>query len=248
MQTCRQDRRYGVEADMSDATRAREVLGEAQQAAQAALRRSRASWFPLVVFGVIILGALPLFVEPPMGDGGMSSSDSFPSGFLGGWFLADFGKWVSLYWLVSLPLGYLATVLYFRRRAERAGVASRSTGLVVTGVGLLGLLVLAGLGLLGFLGGMIFFPMLVLRGLAPLLTVAVGLIVLAVAERNRALTGISLVFLALSLLVGLYNVENVLYRIGWDFSYRYSNWPSLILPGAFLLISGLVLRRTQRVS
>jgi hypothetical protein len=226
---------------MTDATHAHALLTGAQRAAAQARARSRASWFPLVVFGLLILGALPLFVYPGSADG-FSSPSSRLDGVLGGWFLPRSGRWVAVYWLVALPVGYLATATYFRRRARRTGVASRPGPLVLTGVLLLAVLVVVSLqGYVGILPGN-----LVVRGLSPLLTVAVGLVVLAVADRSPALGGIALVFLGITLLVTLYDLVNVVYRLGWQVPYRFDAWPNVVLPGVFLLVCGLVLRRRQQ--
>ena len=172
-----------------------------------------------------------------------TSSSSRLDGLLGGWFLPDFGRWVAVYWLVALPLGYLATAAYFRRRARRTGVASRPGPLVLTGVLLLAMFVVVSLqGYVGILPGD-----LVVRGLGPLLTVAVGLTVLAVADRSPALAVVAPGFLGgITLLVNLYDLVNVLYRLGWTVPYRFDTWPNVVLPGVFLLGCGLVLRRRQQ--
>jgi hypothetical protein len=229
------------EVAMTDATHAHTLLAGAQRAAAQARARSRASWFPLVVFGLVILGSLPLFVYPEPVDG-FSYSSSRLDGVLGGWFLSDFGRWVAVYWLVALPLGYFTTAAYFRRRARRTGLASRPGPLVLTGVLLLAMLVVVSLqSYVGIVPGN-----LVVRGLSPLLTVAVGLIVLAVSDRSPALGVIALAFLGISLLVNLYDLVNLMYRLGWEVPYRFDTWPNVVFPGAFLLVCGLVLRRRQQ--
>ena len=57
---------------------------------------------------------------------------------------------------------------------------------------------------------------LVLRGTFPFVIIAAGLWVLAWAERSRALTVIAAVYTATALLASLYNIENVLFRLGWS--------------------------------
>jgi hypothetical protein len=71
--------------------------------------------------------------------------------------------------------------------------------------------------------------------------------VLAVADRSKALAGIALAFLGLALLANLYDLVNLLSRLGWSVPDEYSLWPNLVVPGVFLLVSGLALRRTQRL-
>lgn len=228
---------------MSDATQAHQLLAGAQQAAEQTVRRSRASWFPLVVFGLLVLGALPVFVQSFTQEKDDVTHTRL-DGILGGWFLPHAGRWVALYWLIALPAGYLATALYFRWRARRSGVASRPVALVATGGALLVLLLVQNA---GFLGIVPLHPNLVVRGLSPLLTVAFGILVLAVADRSKALAGIALAFLGLALLANLYDLVNLLSRLGWSVPYEYSLWPNLVVPGVFLLVSGLALRPVQRL-
>jgi hypothetical protein len=62
----------------------------------------------------------------------------------------------------------------------------------------------------------------------------------------------ALFFLALALLANLYNVENEVYRLGWDLPVGAVDLPNLVVPGLFLLVGGAgfwwadrrVLRRT----
>jgi hypothetical protein len=216
---------------MSDATQAQNWLTGANVAAEEALRRSRASWFPLTVFGLLILGALPFFVFPWRADRAWDVLIDVPYP----------GPWAARYWLIALPAGYLATAAYFRWRAGRAGVARRYLPFVVAGLALLVLLVVSQT------KGIVLHPNLWIRGLGPLLTVALGLLILAIADRSRALAAIVVVFLAITVLVSLYDVINILYRLGWSISPRFHDWPNLILPGLFLLVSGLVLLRKQRL-
>jgi len=77
----------------------------------------------------------------------------------------------------------------------------------------------------------------VVRGLTPLLTIALGLFVLAWAERSGPLMGFAAGFMALALLLALYNVENVFYRIGVGVPAPAIN---VIIAGAVLLLGGAV--------
>lgn len=88
---------------------------------------------------------------------------------------------------------------------------------------------------------------LVSRGLTPLLTVAVGILVLAWTERSASLAVFAVGFVGLVLVADLYNIENVFYRVGVSVPAPAIN---VIIPGAALLLLGaaygLAARRARR--
>jgi hypothetical protein len=59
-------------------------------------------------------------------------------------------------------------------------------------------------------------PDLFVRGLPPLLTVALALTLLVWVERSRALTAITVAFLVIALTANLYDPENLFARVGGD--------------------------------
>ena len=189
-----------------------EWLGTAQQLRRRTRAASRRYWFPLVVFGLITLGSTPLYVEP-------SASGSLSSSFVGGFLVSD-PRRLSLYWVVATAMGYVATVLYYRWRDRRSGMVASVRPFVVTGVALFVLLALVspgGLALVGlpstwtpwFRVGDLF-----IRGLTPLLTIAIGLLVLSAFERSVAFVAYALAFLGVALTVNLYDIGNLTYRLG----------------------------------
>lgn len=94
---------------------AQEMLSEVERARSKTRAKRRGAWFALVMFGVILLVAAPLYVSRRLAvyaDGSTLSTS-------GGW-------WVSLYWLLAVPLGYAACVWYYRRHADRTGVSGPS--------------------------------------------------------------------------------------------------------------------------
>jgi len=203
------DRGEAVEVDRGEAV---EWLGTAQQLRRRTRAASRRYWFPLVVFGLITLGSTPLYVEP-------SASGSLSSSFVGGFLVSD-PRRLSLYWVVATAMGYVATVLYYRWRDRRSGMVASVRPFVVTGVALFVLLALVspgGLALVGlpstwtpwFRVGDLF-----IRGLTPLLTIAIGLLVLSAFERSVAFVAYALAFLGVALTVNLYDIGNLTYRLG----------------------------------
>ena len=101
-------------------------------------RQTRAArhayWFPLVLFGLLTCGAAPLYVAaaaPPA-----SGAHAFDSGpiLLGGTPFGTSTFYIGWYWAVALVGGYLLTLLWYRRHADRAGVRTPARGYLITGV------------------------------------------------------------------------------------------------------------------
>lgn len=151
------------------------------------------------------------------------------SWFAGGFFLRS--PWlVSLFWLVTLPAGYGLTVLYYRERARRSGVGGSVWPYVFAGMGLLAFLVTASV------VGRLQPGDLFVRGLTPLLTISLGLFVLARSERSSPLALFAAGFLALTLLLNLYDIENLFSRAGMSVPVPAI---SLIVAGGVLVVGGL---------
>jgi hypothetical protein len=87
-----------------------------------------------------------------------------------------------------------------------------------------------------------------IRGMQPLLVIAIGLIALAVTERSRAFLTFVVGFLGLALLSCLYDVSNLFERLGLGSTWNGNNeaLPNLILPGLYLLIGGVVFYFVRR--
>ena len=151
------------------------------------------------------------------------------SWFAGGFFLRS-PSLVSLFWLIGLPVGYGLAVLSYHRRALARGVAGPVWPYVLTGIGLLAFLVVASI------VGRLQPGDLFIRGLTPLLTIALGLFVLAWVERSSPLAVFAAAFLALALIVNLYDIENVFSRAGIGVPVPAI---SLIVPGSILVLAGV---------
>ncbi|MDX5460350.1 MULTISPECIES: hypothetical protein [Micromonospora] len=206
----------------------------------------QAYWLPLLLFGVLIAAAAPLYVEsvepPPLRAG----SDGPALTGLGGGFLEKSAA-LGWYWLVALVGGYLAGLAWYRWHGRRAGVQTPTRAYVVAGIAgtLVGLALPIVLEFLllntsaplssgtSWLTG----PLLGLanRGMLPHLVIAVGLAVLAHLERSRSLW----------VVVGLYTVVLVAVNAWFQISdlqsgdlTRFSFMLAAMLPAPILLIGG----------
>lgn len=211
-------------------------------------RARRGLWFPLVLFGLVILASTPLYVNPTMtttpafltpdvpsdpstftGSGG----DSGLLGFSPGGMFSFSPVMVTVFWLVATPVGYVLTAGFYWLQARRRGVATSIRAYVLTGLGLFALLVATSTPVVR-----VSFPGdLTIRGLTPLIAVALGLFVLARVERSWALLAFAVPFLTLSVAANLYNMENVVYRLGLGSAGPEVN---VIVVGSVLLIAGVI--------
>jgi hypothetical protein len=250
-----------------------ELLGELAAMRRRTRSARHAYWFPLVLFGLLSCAAVPLYAaaaEPhfhciavmpsgsvrcPLASGAMTSganSGSEPL-VLGGTPIGGNGFYLGWYWLVALVVGYLLTVLWYRRHARRAGVQTSARGYLVTSVVLTVLAVVipplaSQIGFVSRLWHDIPGDLLI-RGTFAFLIIAAGLWALAWAERSVALVITAAVYTGTALLASLYNVENVLFRLGWRPGFgdlSLTVLPNVLLPAAVLLIAGAVAFVAQR--
>jgi hypothetical protein len=228
-----------------------DLLGEMRALRRRVRTARHAYWFPLVLFGLLTLASAPFYVLPSYPAGrAVAAGDAFPLPVLGGFPGATVRGYLGYYWLAALLAGLLLTLLWYRWNARRVGLQTPARASVVT-VAVLTVLALVipllsrvrsphWLSWLRFLGAL--WPGdLVMRGTFPLVIIAAGLWVLSWAERSRALVVIAAVYTATALLASLYNVENVLFRLGWNPSGRdwsLTSLPNVLLPALVLLVAG----------
>ena len=226
-------------------------------------RRVRAArhayWFPLVVFGLLIGASAPFYLQPAMhassgravGQLIVGTGTTMPmlSKFDG----SLLSSYLPNYWLTALLAGLLLTLLWYRRHARQVGLATPARGSVVTvAVVTVLTIVLPPLSLIGWLRWLqVLWPGdLIVRGTFPFLIIAAGLCVLAWAERSPALAVIAVVYTGVALLVSLYDIENVLFRLGWNTNTaddgRLSSLPGVLLPALILLAAGAGAFAVQR--
>jgi hypothetical protein len=215
---------------------ARELVADLDRLRTRTRERSRAWWFPLVLFGALDLLALPFHVDWSSGAGG--ADDTTPS-FWESLVVLTWGGMDSpaplrtgLYWFAALTIGYVGTGLYYRRHALTTGLRRPVRWFVS----------------LGLLLTVFFLPVRILlmlplwRTTSALVIVLVTVVVLAVRERDRRLWAVTGVLVLVTVLVNAYNVENVLFRLGVPYAEWWTALPNVALPGLVLLVGGLLAR------
>jgi hypothetical protein len=227
-------------------------------------RRTRAArhayWFPLVLFGVLTCVSVPFYIQP-FGPRGLVIERAQPGPqlpVLGGFpgFLVH--RYLGYYWLAALFAGLLLTLLWYRGNARRVGLQTPARSYVITVAVLTALAVVIPplsqvrsphwLSWLHHL--QVLWPAdLIARGTFPFVIIAAGLWTLARAERSRALTVIAAVYTGTALLASLYNIENLLFRLGWNPAPRdwdLTSLPNVVLPAFVLLAAGAGAFAVQR--
>ncbi|MGI8415273.1 MAG: hypothetical protein ACR2P2_03515 [Nakamurella sp.] len=228
----------GTDAVAEDPNEARAWLNDVGRL-RASTRRVRLDyWFPVLLFGVLVLAATPLYALHSRGSSDFRYVTEFPDYLPGGNFLGN-PTAVALYWLIGIPVAYLLTAGFYWLRARRRGIATSSRSFVLVGIGLLALLVLNALqetGKISF-GIAVWLPGdLTVRGLLPLIVVALAFSVLARAERSIGLLLFAASFLALVIVANLYDLENLTYRMGWGAAGPEVN---VLVVGGFLTLGGI---------
>lgn len=241
--------------EASDPAQAKAWIDDVSVLQNRTRRARRGLWFPLVLFGLVILASTPLYMHfngdtppipallappdvppvpttPPAADIGIGGSSGLLHFFTGGMFTFSPLK-ITVFWLVAGPMAYLVTAGFYWLQARRRGVATSSRAYVLTGLGLFALLVATSTPLIPV-------PVhgnLLVRGLTPLLAVALGLFVLARVERSWALLAFAVPFLALCVTANLYDMANLTYRLGLGSAGPEVN---VIVVGSVLLLTGVI--------
>jgi len=230
------------------------LLGEVSRLRRQARARRHAYWFPLVLFGLLTCASAPFYVLPGSRDGSFAIGGPFVPIFAGAFPRTGWQAYLGCYWLAALAAGLGLTWFWYRVHARRVGLVTPARGYLITGA----VLIAAG-ALPWFIwwvfGRSAFSPFLflpgdlIIRGTFPFLIIAVGFWVLTVAERSWGLFAATAVYTAAALLASLYDIENMLFRLGWNPSgsgWRLTTLPNVLLPALILLIAGAAAFAVQR--
>lgn len=188
-------------------------------------------WVASVVFGVLILGAVPFYVRstPPSPGQPAFFGQAFEV-----WTAAPLARWSTVYWAVGIAVGFAVVVTSYHLRARRLGVQGRLWPAIVVGIVLLGLA-------MWWNNGSGAWPReFWLRGTAVLVVIAAGLLVLSGLERSLPFVAFALGFFGLALLSCLYTYANVFFHLGIDLFAGDGAPANLVVPGAYLLVGGVV--------
>ncbi|WP_055585675.1 hypothetical protein [Peterkaempfera griseoplana] len=222
----------------------KEVLADLGELSRRVRAAQRGTWFPLLLFGLLTLGAVlanrltfsvRTITSCPDLKGTATECTLVRQGAPG-------------YWVVGLTLAYAATAFFYVRRSRSRGVGTPVRPYVVTGLVLVAVLGATTLWTIrnGFpqpgdridFWGLHLDPgsgptQLLERFTGSALTVGIPLLVLSWVERNRALLLFTLAYLALELAP---------ISTGWAGVATTSPWsslPRLALPALFLLLGAL---------
>jgi hypothetical protein len=235
-----------------------ELLAEMKALRRRARTARHAYWFPLVLFGVLTCASVPFYAQPGDQAGETGAQAGPPLPILGGSSGLTSQRFLGYYWLAALVGGLLLTLLWYRRNARRVGLATPARGFVVATAALtmlaLAIPLLSQVRSPHWLSWLqhlqVLWPGdLMMRGTFPFVIIAVGLWILAWAERSLALTVIATVYTAAALLSSLYNTENILFRLGWNppgSDWTPTSLPNLLLPALVLLATGAGAFAVQR--
>ena len=223
-----------------------DLLGEMKALRRRARTARHAYWFPLILFGALTCVSVPFYIQPGV-PAAQATGGAPELPVLGGFsgFLTH--RYLGYYWLAALLGGLLLTLLWYRRNARRVGLQTPARGYVIT-VAVLTVLALVIPPLSGVRSPnwlqhlQVLWPGdLVLRGTFPFVIIAAGLWALAWAERSRALAFIAAVYTGTALLASLYDIENLLFRLGWNpgpGEWDLTSLPNVLLPALVLLAAG----------
>ena len=232
-----------------------ELLGYALSAKSRARSARHEFGFPLLALGLVTAGALPLYMLylPPASAEAYVIKGTPLTGAVGGYFLPHGGQWAALYWLVALPLVLAATVVWYRARGRWLGVEARIWPAAVVGLVLSAVLFASAPGtasllhLPGWVTAVHPGGDLAGRGLSPLLVAALMLGVLAYLERSGTRLAYAVVFAGVALLVDLYDLENLLWRLfGSSVPAALSEFPDACSAAGPLLVGGAWFSLSER--
>ncbi|HVB45886.1 MAG TPA: hypothetical protein VNF47_24695 [Streptosporangiaceae bacterium] len=213
-------------------------------------RAQRATWFPLLVFAAVTFAAIPAYHSGPVlaacaAVGAVPRVTTCTEYSLAGF----------VYWPIALVLAYVAIATFYIRRSQARGVGTRARPYVIAGI-------ILALAMTGAALWTLRHPLVAAQELPGLpepfslpgpdsppgpssllasYSCAIGLplLVLAWAERNRALLVLALGYLAV-VLVPITFVSVMGYRGSWIFL------TPLVIDGSILLLGGIGFALAQR--
>jgi hypothetical protein len=211
------------------------LLSNTRELTQRVRKAQRATWFPLLVFAAVTFAAIPIdrysghhLVACVVTGPGLRACSAETNG--------EFA-----YWPVALVLAYAVIAAFYIRRSRARGIETRVRPYAIAGIIIAAALTGAALWELHnpSASGPVGLDGLGHRLVTPACAIGLALLVLARAERNRALLVLTLVYLAVVL---------VPVNFGWVTA-PFSHWyfaPRLVIDGSVLLLGGIGFALAQR--
>jgi len=204
------------------------LLSTTRELVQRVRRDQRATWFPLLVFAVLTFVSIPVRRY----SGHHLDCLTVPR------VCTVYSDAEFVYWPVALVLAYVAIAAFYIRRSRARGVGTRARPYAIAGIIIA--VALTGVALWGLLNPPA-DPMglngLALRLAHPEAAIGLALLVLAWAERNRALLLLTLAYLAAVLMP---------ITVGWiQPAPPWYLYPA-VFPGSVLLLGGIGFALAQR--
>jgi hypothetical protein len=209
------------------------LLSSARELAQGVRRAQRATWFPLLVFAAATFASIPV---NRYGGHHPATCAAVP----GGRICTSYSTARFVYWPIALVLAYVAIAAFYIHRSRARGVGTRVRPYSIAGI-------IVAVAVTGAALWEVYSPPLSERnplGLPALLSgltspgtaIGLALLVLAWAERNRALLLLTLGYLAVVLAPTSF---------GWVTTNYWHSLP-LIIQGSVLLLGGIGFAVAQR--
>lgn len=202
----------------------------------------RGTWFPLLVFAVITLGAIPAQRYSGHRLGGCRPTSGPIQGGPVGRICGVYLPGLLVYWSTALVLAYVAIAGFYVYQTRRRGVGTRIQLYVLVGVVVAVLVTAASLWAVYHpsVGGLTPLTQFVDQLRTPAAAIGLALLVLAWVEGNRALVWFSLGYLAVVLIPATYFPGfNDRDPGGWGFL------PRMLIIAGVLLLGSLVFAMTR---
>jgi hypothetical protein len=216
----------------------RRLLSDTRELARQARRAQRATWFPLLVLAAVTFAAIPV---SRYGGYHVSTCVSVPAaGAPGppGLICSAYSDAQFVYWPAALVLAYIAIAAFYIRRSRALGIETRVRPYAIAGIIIAAVLTGAALWEAHHPGSPAGLSGLEHRVASPACAIGLALLVLAWAERNRALVLLTAGYLAIVLLaVGRFRAEGPASFLAY--------LPAAI-DGTVLLLGGIGFARAQR--
>ncbi|WP_182358772.1 hypothetical protein [Tomitella gaofuii] len=217
------------------------LLTEVQRSRRFARRSRPRLWIPVALLGIVVAAASPLYRRLPMSEWGEHDRSGVLLGFGG----LQYPAAAAGYWLVALPIAYALIAVYLMSWNRVRGVRINAAGAAILGLALYGLYFVLTVFLPDFLQANAPGDLLV-RGLTPLILIALVILAWGLILRRWSMVGVGAVSLSASLVSNLYDVANPLVASGVDIALENRLMVNVGLTAIVLLIGALLLALTER--